>query len=97
MAVRIVGVAGGSVCEKKKIKAGDILLSINRREIADVLDYHFHLQNSRLTLRLQTSAGKKRTVRLRKSAQEDIGLEFETYLMDKQRACRNNCIFCLSK
>ena len=42
MAVRIVGVAGGSVCEKKKIKAGDILLSINRREIADVLDYHFH-------------------------------------------------------
>ncbi len=94
MAVRVVGVAGGSVCEKKKIKAGDILLSINRREIADVLDYHFHLQNSRLTLRLQTSAGKKRTVRLRKSAQEDIGLEFETYLMDKQRACRNNCIFC---
>ncbi len=94
MAVMIVGVTAGSICEKKKIKAGDILLSINRREIADVLDYHFHLQNSRLTLRLQTAAGKKRTVRLRKKTQEDIGLEFETYLMDKQRACRNNCIFC---
>lgn len=94
MAVTIVGVAAGSVCEKKKIKAGDVLLTINRREIADVLDYRFHLQNSRLTLVLQTAAGKKRTVRLGKKPQEDIGLEFETYLMDKQRACRNNCIFC---
>ncbi len=94
MAVTIVGVAVDSICEKKKIKAGDTLLSINRREIADVLDYHFHLQNSRLTLTLQTAAGKKRTVRLRKKPQDDIGLEFETYLMDKQRACRNNCIFC---
>lgn len=94
MAVTVVGVAANSVCEKKKIKAGDVLLTINRREIADVLDYRFHLQNSRLTLVLQTAAGKKRTVRLRKKPQEDIGLEFETYLMDKQRACRNNCIFC---
>ncbi len=94
MAVKISGVTAGSVCDKKKIKAGDTLLAVNRREIADVLDYHFHLQNSRLTLSLQTAAGKKRTVRLRKRAQDDIGLEFETYLMDKQRACRNNCIFC---
>ncbi len=94
MAVTIVGVTTGSVCEKKKIKAGDILLAVNRKEIADVLDYRFHLQNSRLTLTLQTAAGKKRTVRLHKKPQDDIGLEFETYLMDKQRACRNNCIFC---
>lgn len=94
MAVTVVGVAANSICEKKKIQAGDVLLTINRREIADVLDYRFHLQNSRLTLTLQTAAGKKRIVRLRKKPQEDIGLEFETYLMDKQRACRNNCIFC---
>lgn len=94
MAVKITGVAVGSVCEKKKIAAGDTLLTINRREIADVLDYQFHLQNTRVTLTVLTSAGKKRTVRIRKKTEDDIGLEFETYLMDKQRACRNNCIFC---
>lgn len=94
MAVIIAGVATGSAAEKKKIKPQDKLLSINGKEIADVLDYRFHLQNRRLTLELLTAAGKKRRVTLKKAEQEDIGLEFETYLMDKQRACRNNCIFC---
>lgn len=94
MAVLIAGVAAGSLAEKKKITAGDSLLTINGKKIADVLDYRFHLQNRRLTLCIQSAAGKKRRVVLRKAMEEDIGLEFETYLMDKQRACRNNCIFC---
>lgn len=29
-----------------------------------------------------------------KSEYEEIGLEFETYLMDEQKSCRNKCIFC---
>lgn len=29
-----------------------------------------------------------------KGEYEEIGLEFETYLMDKQHSCRNKCIFC---
>ena len=31
---------------------------------------------------------------IRKGEYEEIGLEFETYLMDKQHSCRNKCIFC---
>jgi putative radical SAM enzyme (TIGR03279 family) len=33
-------------------------------------------------------------VHLRKPRYSFLGLEFETYLMDKQRRCRNNCMFC---
>ena len=29
-----------------------------------------------------------------KLGEGETGLEFETYLMDKQRSCANNCIFC---
>ncbi len=94
MAVIVTGVLAGSIAAKKKIVPGDKLLSINKKEIADVLDYRFHLQNRRLTLELETVAGKSRRVHLHKAEEADIGLEFETYLMDKQRACRNNCIFC---
>lgn len=94
MAVTVMRVLVGSKAAKKKIVAGDRLFSINGKEITDVLDYRFHLQNRRLTLEMQTAAGKKRRVHLHKAEDEDIGLEFETYLMDKQRACRNNCIFC---
>ena len=38
--------------------------------------------------------GNRRTVRVRKEEGEDLGLEFETYLMDRARSCANNCIFC---
>lgn len=94
MAVIIANVQTDSIAAKKKITAGDSLISVNGHEIADVLDYRFYLFEPRLTLCLQTAAGKKRTVRIRKSEDEDIGLEFETYLMDRQHTCRNNCIFC---
>ncbi len=94
MAVIVAGVIPRSPAAKKKIAPGDTLLSINGQEIMDVLDYRFHLQNCRLTLELETANGKHRVVHLRKTEDEDVGLEFDTYLMDKQRSCRNNCIFC---
>ncbi len=94
MAVMITHVQADSIAAMKKISKGDRLVSINGHEIADVLDYRFYLFEPRLTLCLQTAAGKTRTVRIRKPEDEDIGLEFETYLMDSQHTCRNKCIFC---
>ncbi len=93
MAVTIAQVLFGSPAWRKKIAAGDVLLSVNGNPITDVLDYRFHITEPRLTLLLDTPKGN-RTVRIRKKEYEDIGLEFETYLMDKQHTCRNGCIFC---
>ncbi len=93
MSVVIAKVEEGSLAERKGVLSGDLLLSINSNEIDDVLDYRFHIVNKRLKLRLLRD-GKERTVTLRKQEQEDIGLDFDTYLMDKQQSCRNKCIFC---
>ena len=94
MAVRITGIDAGSIAQKKRIAPGDTLLTVNGREIRDVLDYRFYLNDSKLRLELQTVKGKRRSVTIRKEETADIGLQFETYLMDRQRSCRNNCIFC---
>lgn len=94
MAVVISEVIKGSIAENKRISAGDILLTVNGKEINDVLDYRFYINDSRLTLSLKTPQGKSRVIVIRKDEFEDIGLEFETYLMDKQRRCKNKCIFC---
>ncbi len=94
MAVVIAHVLPKSIASRKRIAAGDRLLSVNGHTIEDVLDYRFYLSEPRLTLSLQTAAGKTRTVRIRKAEEDDIGLEFETYLMDRQHSCRNQCIFC---
>ena len=78
LAVVIAQVLPHSIAAKKKIAAGDRLLSMNGHAIEDVLDYRFYLTEPRLTLSLQTAAGKLRTVRVRKAEEEDLGLEFES-------------------
>jgi len=89
----IASVDGGSPAEKKRIKAGDELLAINGHPVRDVLDYKFYSYDSRLTLERRTGDRIRRT-HVRKREGEDLGLNFETYLMDKPRSCANNCIFC---
>ena len=93
MAVKIYNVTKGSHAEKAGIKSGETLLAINSNEIVDVLDYRFYQVNRQLSLEI--SDGKNiRTVEINKGEYDEIGLEFETYLMDEQHSCRNKCIFC---
>lgn len=93
MAVLIAAVAATSPAEKAGIQPGDTLLAINKRDIEDVLDYRFFIPDTRLTLTVLRGE-RRRRVRIHKEAYQEIGLEFDTYLMDKQHACRNKCIFC---
>ncbi len=94
MAVKITGVVKNSPSFKKNIRSGDILCSINSHEITDVLDYQFYSKSSKLNVVLKTSDGKTRLVRINKDENQDLGLEFETYLMDKHMRCANGCVFC---
>lgn len=94
MAVKIFDVTTGSHADKAGIKKGETLLSINSNEIVDVLDYRFYQVNRKLTLEVVDENKNVRTIEMTKGEYEEIGLEFETYLMDKQHSCRNKCIFC---
>lgn len=94
MAVKIFDVTTGSHADKAGIKKGETLLSINSNEIVDVLDYRFYQVNRKLTLEVEDEDKNVRTIEMTKGEYEEIGLEFETYLMDKQHSCRNKCIFC---
>lgn len=94
VAVIIKNVEAKSPAARARIKAGDTLLSINGRDINDVLDYRFFIPDQKLLVVVKTAKGKERKVRIRKEAYAELGMVFDTYLMDKQRSCRNNCIFC---
>lgn len=94
MAVTIKDVYRNSYAFRAGCEAGDTLLSINGNEIVDVLDYRFYQLNSDLELKIRDRKGVVHTVRVRKPEYEELGLEFDTYLMDKEKSCRNKCIFC---
>ena len=93
MAVSITEVLEKSYAAQNGIIAGDILLKINGYEITDILDYRFFETESYLKLELMRQ-NEPYTVDINKGQYSAIGLEFETYLMDEQRSCKNNCIFC---
>lgn len=77
-----------------KARVGDRLVSINGNEIIDVLDYKFFAYETRLAVVLEAPDGQRRVVKCRKHEGGELGLCFETYLMDSARACRNRCVFC---
>lgn len=83
-----------SPAHRAGLKLGETLVQVNGHPIIDVLDYKFYTYDPRLELVLKNQEGETRTVRLKKREGEDLGLEFETYLMDRARSCANNCIFC---
>ncbi len=91
--VVITGVEKCSPAEKAGLLADDILISINGFDINDVLDYRFRLCEKKVILKIHRGA-ELFDVTIKKGEYDDIGLEFETYLMDKKHSCRNKCIFC---
>lgn len=91
--VKITSVNNNSRAFRAGILAEDILLTINGREISDVLDYRFFLTDKTVTLCLMRGE-ETFEVTIKKQEYDDIGLEFETPLMDKKQSCHNKCIFC---
>ena len=91
--VEITDVLPRSRAAKAGIKAGDILVSINQKEINDVLDYRFYLTEREITLSVLRQ-NKPLSFHIRKQEYDDIGLDFKTPLMDKKHSCENKCVFC---
>jgi len=91
--VKISGIERKSLAEKAGILSGDAIISINDNEISDVLDYRFYLTEKKLSLRVLRD-GKELIFDIKKPQYDDIGLEFETYLMDEKHTCTNKCVFC---
>ena len=91
--VKITSVTPHSRAHRHGITEGDILLAINGRAVTDVLDYRFFLTATEVKLSL-TRDGEPFEVVIRKREYDDIGLDFETPLMDKKHSCENKCIFC---
>ena len=90
----IISVEKGSIAEEIGIEPGDVLISINDKEIKDVFDYRYMINDDYLEMVLVDSNGEEYIAEVEKDYDEDIGIVFESGLMDDARSCRNKCIFC---
>lgn len=93
MSVTIKSVIKKSPAARRGIKDGDILLSLNSNPVNDFLDYQFYAKEKVLRIEFEQDGRVKYAV-VRKEEDEDLGLKFENFLMDKEQRCKNKCIFC---
>lgn len=91
--VLIASVEQGSPAFEAGIKKGDILCKINGHDICDVLDYRFYMTDECLDLSI-TRQEQNLNFKIKKEQYDDLGLCFDTYLMDRKRHCKNKCVFC---
>jgi putative radical SAM enzyme (TIGR03279 family) len=84
----------GSIAEELELEPGDELISINGKPIKDVFDYLYLIKDEELTVFIRKPDGEEWELEIEKAYDEDLGITFESPLMDEYSSCRNKCIFC---
>lgn len=90
----ITGVETGSIGEECGLEPGDKLGNVNGNEITDIFDYQYYIQENYLEVEILTKDGQECLLEIEKDEEEDLGIHFESYLMDEYSSCCNKCIFC---
>lgn len=90
----ITEVEEGSISEELGIEVGDILVSINGKEIEDIIEYEYHLANEEISLEIRHRDGSSTIYDIEKDYDEDLGLQFENPIMNQIKVCSNKCSFC---
>lgn len=89
--LEIARVTPGSIAEGLELRQGDHIVSINGETISDVIDYRFYVADERISLTVKKRSGALKTIRIRKTADDDLGIELPPLTIKR---CRNHCIFC---
>lgn len=90
----ITGVEPGSIAEECGLEPGDRIGAINGHEIEDFFDYQYYIEEEFLSVEVLTRDDEECTLEIEKEEEEDLGLAFESFLMDEYNSCCNKCMFC---
>lgn len=88
--VEIINIKPDGIADEVGIVPGDKILRINEREIADALDYRFHISGEDVELLIQRG-NEDLLFEIEKEYDDDLGIEVEDLEL---RSCGNKCIFC---
>ncbi len=90
----VLSVDKGSIAEELEIEAGDLILSIDGKEIVDYLDYKFLSTGEEILMTVKKKNGEIYEYEIENPYIEDLGINFSNMLFDKAHSCHNKCIFC---
>jgi putative radical SAM enzyme (TIGR03279 family) len=91
---QISQVKPGSIAEEMGVESGDVLLSINGNKVNDIIDYKFLMTDNYVEVDIKKPNGEIWNLEIEKEYDEDLGVEFKEFMLDKPKSCHNKCIFC---
>ena len=91
---KIAWVEPGSIAEELGLEPGDAIEEINGNEIEDIFDYQYYVEDEYLDVMILTKDGEECVLEIEKDEDEDLGITFESSLMDEYHSCCNKCMFC---
>lgn len=83
-----------SIGEELELEPGDRVLEVNGEKIEDVFDYRYLINDTYIEMTVLKKNGEVLLFEIDKYMDEDLGIEFESSLMDEYHSCTNKCIFC---
>jgi putative radical SAM enzyme (TIGR03279 family) len=89
--LEIVHILPGGTAEGLGLQAGDVLDSVNGKEVHDVIDYRFLIADEHIIVAFHSKDGRARKLIIEKDPDDNLGLEFPPIRITR---CRNRCIFC---
>lgn len=87
--VKVERVYPSSPAERAGVRVGDLILSVNRHGVNDVIDLMYYGNDDQLRITVLRD-GKRHTLNLRPDSQ-GLGVEVEPFRIKR---CRNKCLFC---
>lgn len=92
----IAAVDPGSIGQALGIEAGDRLLTMNSRPVADIIDYQYISAEDAFTLEVEKPDGSVLEAAVRREDYDyaSLGLCFSELVFGGERRCANNCVFC---
>ncbi len=70
----IKDVLPGSIAEEMEIEPGDVLLSINEKEIEDIFDYQYMIDDAEIVVLIEKPGGEQWELEIGKEPDEDLGI-----------------------
>lgn len=91
---KIAKILPESIGEELELEVGDLILAVNNQTVEDVFDYQFLINDEYIELSVLKKNGEEWILEIDKDEDEDLGIQFESNLMDEYHSCTNKCIFC---
>lgn len=91
---RIDAIAEHSIAQELGLEAGDYLLSIDDTPVLDVFDFRMRTTVPRLRIEIEKKTGERIEFDIEKDEYDELGVDFENPLMDREKGCQNQCVFC---